>query len=81
MLPSRNLPFNITIEMINVNPINTMDLTQFVSISQPIIKARLTNMSLPKATGEFLIEFFLFFLLLMLMMIISDPKSHKLLYF
>ena len=53
MLSSRNLPFNVTIEMIDANPINTMDLTKFVAISQPIIKARLTNMSLPKATGWF----------------------------
>ena len=51
MLASRNLPFNVTIEMIDANPINTFDLTKFVAISQPIIKARLTNMSLPRATG------------------------------
>ena len=41
---------NITIEYIDVNPINTFDLLTAVQIAQPIIKARLLNMSLPQAT-------------------------------
>ena len=49
-LKKRNYPMNITIEYVNVNPINTFDLITAVQIAQPIIKARLLNMSLPKAT-------------------------------
>ena len=50
-LQTRKYPVNITIEYINVNPINTFDLETAVKIAQPIIKARLLNMSLPKATA------------------------------
>jgi hypothetical protein len=49
-LKTRKYPMNITIEYVNVNPINTFDLTTAVKIAQPIIKARLLNMTLPKAT-------------------------------
>ena len=49
-LETRKYPMNITIEYINVNPNNTMDLVTAVQIAQPIIKARLLNMSLPQAT-------------------------------
>jgi hypothetical protein len=47
------MPVNITFEFINVNPINTYDLTTAVLSAQPIIKARLTNASLPRATVIF----------------------------
>ena len=49
-LQSKTMPFNVTLEFINVNPINTFDLTTAVKIAQPIIQARLTNLSLPRAT-------------------------------
>ena len=50
-LQTRNYHVNITIEYVNVNPINTLDLLTAVKIAQPIIKARLLNMSLPQATA------------------------------
>ena len=53
VLQTKVMPVNITFEFINVNPINTYDLTTAVKIAQPIIQARLTNMTLPRATVIF----------------------------
>ena len=53
VLQTKSMPFNVTFEFINVNPINTFDLTTAVSIAQPIIKARLIDPALPRATVIF----------------------------